>query len=384
MGKEYTLSLHNGSTVKQAHNRREQSALGHASAIDGGRTKDNIVLVDIPVREAYADIFGAAVEEYNGRARADRQIKDYWASINADSRKHAAYEIIVQVGGRSEGTHVTAVDALKQYVAGWNTANPNLRLVGAYIHLDEGTPHLHMDYIPVAECRRGMKLQNSLTGALKAQGFVTQSTRNTAQMQWEQAERTRMRDICRQAGIALAEQGTGRKYMSIRQYKQYADALAQTRTQNTQEEAYSALLVQTQRKAEERTAQAQARAQELQKQAEELQKRAEQAQAQTEHAQRGLETMLCRQENARRTFRAQQQEWTEWQRNNSEYVELLEAFHTAVYKYEPEYAATVEQFVLEEGRNVDSWPERFYDPNDPNDPDRPDYYNCEDYDDIEL
>lgn len=377
MGKEYTLSLHNGSTVKQAHNRRVPGALGHASAIDSGRTKDNIVLVDIPVREAYADIFGAAVEEYNGRARADRQIKDYWASINADSRKHAAYEIIVQVGGRSEGTHVTAVDALKQYVAGWNTANPNLRLVGAYIHLDEGTPHLHLDYIPVAECRRGMALQNSLTGALKAQGFVTSSTRDTAQMQWEQAERTRMRDICRQAGIALVEQGNGRKYMSIRKYKQYADALAQTRAQNTQEEAYSALLVQTQRRAEERTAQAQARAQELQKQAEELQKRAEQAQ-------RGLETMLCRQENARRTFRAQQQEWTEWQRNNSEYVELLEAFHTAVYKYEPEYAATVEQFVLEEGRNVDSWPERFYDPNDPNDPDRPDYYNCEDYDDIEL
>lgn len=376
MGKEYTLSLHNGSAVKQAHNRREQSALGHASAIDSGRTKDNIVLVDIPARQAYADIFGDAVQEYNGRARADRQIKDYWATINADSRKHTIYELIVQVGGKAEGAPMTAVDALKRYVAGWNTANPHLRLVGAYIHLDEGTPHLHLDYIPVAECRRGMKLQNSLTGALKAQGFVTANTRDTAQMQWEQAERTRMRDICRQAGIALEEQGTGRKYMSILQYKQYADALAQTRAQNTQEEAYSALLVQTQRRAEERTAQAQARAQELQAQAQELQKRAEQAQ-------RGLETMLGRQENARRTFRAQQQAWTEWQRNNSEYIELLEAFHAAVHKYQPDYAAAVEEFVLEEGRDVDSWPERFYDPADPDDPDRPDYCS-EDYDEIEL
>ena len=375
MGKEYTLSLHNGSTVKQAHNRREQSALGHASAIDSGRTKDNIVLVDIPARQAYADIFGDAVQEYNGRARADRQIKDYWATINADSRKHTIYELIVQVGGKAEGAPMTAVDALKRYVAGWNTANPNLRLVGAYIHSDEGTPHLHLDYIPVAECARGMKLQNSLTGALKAQGFVTANTRDTAQMQWEQAERTRMRDICRQAGIALVEQGNGRKYMSISQYKRYADALTRQKAHNTQEEAYSALLMQTQRKAEERTAQAQARAQELQKQAEELQKRAEQAQ-------RGLETMLGRQENARRTFRAQQQEWTEWQRNNSEYVELLEAFHTAVYKYEPEYAATVEQFVLEEGRNVDSWPEHFYNPADRQD--YRDFDNYEDYDDIEL
>ena len=376
MGKEYTLSLHNGSTVKQAHNRREQSALGHASAIDSGRTKDNIVLVDIPARQAYADIFGDAVQEYNGRARADRQIKDYWATINADSRKHAAYELIVQVGGKAEGAPMTAVDALKRYVAGWNTANPNLRLVGAYIHSDEGTPHLHLDYIPVAECARGMKLQNSLTGALKAQGFVTANTRDTAQMQWEQAERTRMRDICRQAGIALVEQGNGRKYMSISQYKRYADALTRQKAHNTQEEAYSALLMQTQRKAEERTAQAQARAQELQKQAEELQKRAEQAQ-------RGLETMLGRQENARRTFRAQQQAWTEWQRNNSEYIELLEAFHAAVHKYQPDYAAAVEEFVLEEGRDVDSWPERFYDPADPYDPDRPDYCS-EDYDEIEL
>lgn len=377
MGKEYTLSLHNGSTVKQAHNRREPGALGHASAIDGSRTGDNIVLVDIPVREAYANIFGNAVQEYNNRARADRQIRDYWSTINADSRKHAVYELIVQVGGKVEGAPVAAVDALKRYVAEWGRANPNLHLTGAYIHMDEGTPHLHMDYIPVAECRRGMALQNSLTGALKAQGFVTSSTRDTAQMQWEQAERTRMRDICRQAGIALVEQGNGRKYMSIRKYKQYADALAQTRAQNTQEEAYSALLVQTQRRAEERTAQAQARAQELQKQAEELQKRAE-------HAQRGLETMLGRQENARRTFRAQQQAWTEWQRNNSEYIELLEAFHAAVHKYQPDYAAAVEEFVLEEGRDVDSWPERFYDPADPDDPDRPDYCNCEDYDDIEL
>lgn len=276
MGKSYTLSLHNqGSAVKQAHNRREQSALGHSSAIDSARTKDNVVLVDIPVRQAYKSIFGAAVEEYNNRARAGRQIKDYWATINSNSKKHAAYEMIVQVGSMAEGSPVTAVDALKRYVQGWSRANPNLALVGAYIHMDESTQHLHLDYIPVAECSRGMKLQNTLTGALKAQGFVTNNSRDTAQMQWEATERMRMRSICREMGIDLLAEGDGHKYMSIPQYKQYADSVRRLEQQEAAEQAQLALVLQQQNKAMERTAAEQAQAQKWQRTAEQNRQDAE-------------------------------------------------------------------------------------------------------------
>lgn len=276
MGKSYTLSWHNqGSAVRQAHNRREQAALGHSSAIDSVRTKNNVVLVDIPVREAYKNIFGAAVEEYNNRARVDRQIKDYWATINADSRKHTAYEIVVQVGGMAEGAPDRAVDALKRYVQGWSTANPNLALVGAYIHMDESTQHLHLDYIPVAECKRGMKLQNTLTGALKAQGFVTNNSRDTAQMQWEATERMRMRSICKEMNIDLLAEGDGHKYMSIPQYKKYADSLGRLEQQEAAEQAQLALVMQQENRAVERTAEQQAQAQKWQRTAEQNKQDAE-------------------------------------------------------------------------------------------------------------
>lgn len=285
MGKSYTLSWHNqGSAVKQAHNRREQSALGHNSAIDNSRTKNNVVLVDIPVRQAYADIFGGAVREYNSRARESRQIKDYWQTITADSRKHAAYEIVVQVGGMAEGAPDKAVDALKAYVQGWSTANPNLALVGAYIHMDESTQHLHLDYIPVAECSRGMKLQNTLTGALKAQGFVTSNSRNTAQMQWEQSERERMRSICREMEIDLLEQGNGRKYMSIPEYKQYANELSRLERQQAAEQAQLALVMQQQSRAMERTAEQQAKAKQWQQTASQAQEQARQWQVEEKQA----------------------------------------------------------------------------------------------------
>lgn len=276
MGKSYTLSLHNqGSAVKQAHNRREQSALGHNSFIDSTRTKDNIVMVDIPVREAYESIFGDAVREYNSRARADRQIKDYWQTITADSRKHVSYELIVQVGSIAEGAPDRAVDALKRYVQGWSTANPNLALVGAYIHCDESTQHLHLDYIPVAECKRGMKLQNTLTGALKAQGFVTSNAHYTAQMKWEVEERARMRSICKEMNIDLLAEGDGHKYMSIPQYKKYADSLGRLEQQEAAEQAQLALVLQQQNKAVERTAAEQAQAQKWQRTAEQNRQDAE-------------------------------------------------------------------------------------------------------------
>lgn len=284
MGKSYTLSLHNqGSAVKQAHNRREQSALGHNSAIDSTRTKDNIVMVDIPVRAAYESIFGKAVQEYNSRARADRQIKDYWQTITADSRKHAAYEMIVQVGSMAEGSPVTAVDALKRYVQGWSRANPSLALVGAYIHTDESTPHLHLDYIPVAECNRGMKLQNTLTGALKAQGFVTNNSRDTAQMQWEATERMRMRSICEKMNIDLLAEGDGHKYMSIPRYKQYADSIGRLEQQQAAEQAQFALILKQEDKAIARTAKQQALEKQARESAEKWQRTEEQSKQNAEN-----------------------------------------------------------------------------------------------------
>lgn len=235
----YTLSLHNGGqhVVRQDHNARRYVP----DNADASCTGDNIVLRDVDVRRAYHRIFDTAQSDYNARmvanGRANRQIDDYYTKIATDPHKHTVYELVVQLGGVQDGGAPTrAVDALRAYVDGWVKANPRLAMCGAYIHMDEATPHLHLDYIPVADgCTRGMSRQNSLTGALRAQGFVSNGTRDTAQMQWEQSERDRMRDICQYMGIALHQQGIGRKrHLTVDEYKQAQDQLRTTREQAKQ------------------------------------------------------------------------------------------------------------------------------------------------------
>ncbi|MCM1235896.1 MAG: hypothetical protein NC489_37875 [Ruminococcus flavefaciens] len=249
----YTLSWHQegASGVRQAHNRREGHALGRDSEIDRTRIKDNLILVDVPLRQAYDQLFGKAQEEYNVRARASRRIDDYYTHI-CKSGKQAAYEVIVQVGSKAEGTPQDAVDALRRYVADWSTRNTHLVCVGAYIHADEaGAVHLHLDYIPVARCSRGMRVQNSLTRALGAQGFKTRSAHDTAQMQWEQSERDRMRTICAELGIELFAQGKGRtQHYTVGEYKDRQDHICRLRAQEQQEQAFLTLTMQQQAEAQ--------------------------------------------------------------------------------------------------------------------------------------
>lgn len=247
----YTLSWHQEGekNANQAHNRREPQAIGKSSCIDTTLTKNNIILIDVPVREAYHRLFDDFVAEYNARARASRKIDDYYihlgkSAVGKDGRgKQRVYEAIVQLGSKAEGSPEKAVQAFKRYVAGWKKRNPNMVIIGAYIHLDEpnGTPHIHIDYIPVAQCNRGMKLQNTLTRALQAQGFETVKQGNTlltAQMQWEQAERDTMRQICVDMGIDLYAQGEGRKrHLTIPEYKQAMDNLKEVQQETAVAEA---------------------------------------------------------------------------------------------------------------------------------------------------
>lgn len=99
--------------------------------------------------------------------------------------------------------------ALIKYANEWEERNPNLKLVGMYMHNDEATSHLHIDYIPVSyNNKRGMKIQNSLTGALKEQGFTGKGITDTAQMRWQNSERLAFESICLAMGVdAKANQG---------------------------------------------------------------------------------------------------------------------------------------------------------------------------------
>ena len=215
-----TISTHNGSRLSQRHNRRDKKITDKEKHIAPNGNHES--WLDIDVRKAYADIFGGSVAEYNeNQKRKDRQISDYYQQIQTDKKKHVAYEMIVGVYG-AEVSERTQRQILWDFANGWKDRNPNLKMVGCYYHADEeGQPHIHIDYIPVAECSRGMRLQNSLARALEQQGIESgASIHETSQILWEKRENRVLQNLCEEKGIEVQRGGTYRGHESTSAYKQ--------------------------------------------------------------------------------------------------------------------------------------------------------------------
>lgn len=208
-----SITFHHGTTLSQEHNRRNPKYADKQKHIDKNRKDDNIIFVDRNIKEVYEELFAESVAEYNAKQkRSDRNINNYYQKIKNDKRKNVCYECIVQIGDKDNTGYSSPkeIQALTKFINGWEERNLNLKLVGAYMHNDEGTSHLHIDYIPVSyDNTRGMKVQNSLAGALKQQGFGLKTRANyTEQMQWENSERQVLETICNNLGIdAKANQG---------------------------------------------------------------------------------------------------------------------------------------------------------------------------------
>ena len=194
----YTIAVHNGTSVSREHNRRNPTVVTKEPHIrpDGNYE----IWRDISPRDAYKQIFGNAVIDYNKKQnRNDRKIKDYYESICHDKNKHAVYECIVGVYVHDDDKLPLSVNRkiLRDYVNRWRERNPNLALIGAYYHNDEQgkQPHLHLDYVPVAHgYKRGMSIQNGLVKALGEMGY-TKKGRETAQIQWQAHERTALEEV---------------------------------------------------------------------------------------------------------------------------------------------------------------------------------------------
>ena len=160
----------------QLHNRREYEKIGKPipDNIDVSKSSENIILVDKDIKQAYREIFGEALEQYNAKQkRADRKIEDYCDHIKKSKNgEKLFYEDVVQWGSKEDfqkpETRERAKEALVKYVEGFEERNPNLKLIGAYIHMDEASPHLHLDYVPVATgYSRGLETRNSLDKAMR-------------------------------------------------------------------------------------------------------------------------------------------------------------------------------------------------------------------------
>ena len=198
------------------------------------RTSWNRTYIQEPLRDAYEKCFGQALRDYNAaQKRKDRQKDDYLKEIeNSGNKEKTFYENIVQIGKKTDtpvadGNGVLTEDAkaaiavLDQYARTFQERNPNLYLFNCVMHLDEATPHLHIDYIPVARgYKNGMKTRNSLTKAFQQMGFAKAVSRKQNEtVAWQEREREYLTELCREQGIEIEILGIQRDNLSLPEYK---------------------------------------------------------------------------------------------------------------------------------------------------------------------
>lgn len=217
-----TISTHNGSAVRQAHNLRTKSCVEKEPHIDPFGIHET--WKHETIKNAYNRIFGDAVERYNAKqTREDRKITNYLEDVRADSRRHDCYEMIIGIYG-DDVDNQKSKEIMKEFVNTWHERNPNLEMIGAYYHADEQgkNPHVHIDYIPVAHgYRRGMDTQNGLVKAFEEMG-IQKNGRETAQIQWEAKENHYLDILCLENGIDVKHPQSKQeniKHLDTREYK---------------------------------------------------------------------------------------------------------------------------------------------------------------------
>ena len=198
------------------------------------RTSWNRIYIQEPLNDAYEKCFGQALRDYNAaQKRKDRQKADYLKEIeNSGNKEKTFYENIVQIGKKEDTSVVdedgnltedakTAIEILEQYAKTFQERNPNLYLFNCVMHLDEATPHLHIDYIPVAHgYKNGMETRNSLTKAFQQMGFAKAVSRKQNEtVAWQERERKYLTELCRERGIDIEVLGIQRDNLSLPEYK---------------------------------------------------------------------------------------------------------------------------------------------------------------------
>ena len=205
-----------------AHNRRDFVA----ENVDPDRVHLNIRYQNENLKEVYKELFDDSVERYNVGKRKDRQIINYYEKIRQGKQEKLFHEVIFQIGncedmavGTAEGD--LAVKVLDEYVKDFQKRNPTLRVFGCYLHQDEATPHLHIDFIPyVTDWKgKGMDTRVSLKQALKSLGFQGGNKHDTELNQWMNHEKKVLAEIAKQHGIEWEQKGTHEEHLDVYNFK---------------------------------------------------------------------------------------------------------------------------------------------------------------------
>ena len=217
------------------HNNREFIARN----VDGERIGDNIAYKQEDLREFYQRLFGQALADYNAsKKRPYQRIPDYYEHIKNGKQEKLFEEIVVQFGdmetcGLKSGKWEEAKLMLDDYMRSFERRNPNLKVFNAVMHLDEATPHLHIDFVPITHIgSRGLSTRVSMSGALREQGFTSANKMQNEWAAWEERERGIMTDILRAHDLSRDVKNDTHAHLTVDEYKQQEMKKAEIRKLN--------------------------------------------------------------------------------------------------------------------------------------------------------
>ena len=197
-----------------------------AENVNGERTHLNNDYCNESIKKVYHTLFDDALKRYNDKqTRADRRISNYYEKIRNSKQEKPFHEIILQIGDMvtmsSESENgILAQRILDEYYKGFQERNPYLKVFSAHLHMDEATPHLHIDFVPFTTgSKRGLDTRVSLKQALANQGFKGGTRGDTEWNQWVSSEKEALAVVMERHGVEWERKGTHEKHLSVLDYK---------------------------------------------------------------------------------------------------------------------------------------------------------------------
>ena len=194
----------------------------HAKNTDPERSYLNIEYCNENIKDVYHELFDESLARYNEKqTRSDRRINDYYEKIRSGKQEKPFHEIILQIGDKDNMGAKTkngqlAAKVLDKYMQDFQRRNPTLRVFSSYLHMDEATPHLHIDFVPYTTgSKRGLDTRVSLKQALSALGFKGGTRRETELNQWVAYEKEQLAAVMLEQGIEWDKKGTHEKHLSV-------------------------------------------------------------------------------------------------------------------------------------------------------------------------
>lgn len=185
-------------------------------------TQYNIEYCNENIKAVYHELFDKALERYNEKqTRNDRKINDYYEKIRTSKQEKLFHEVIFQIGNKDDMNAQSengelAKKILDEFMKNFQQRNPNLKVFSAHLHMDEETPHLHIDFVPfVSGSKRGLDTRVSMKQALASMGFKGGTKQETEWSQWIASEKQELAKAMERHGVIWKQKGTQRKHLSV-------------------------------------------------------------------------------------------------------------------------------------------------------------------------